>query len=757
MANSFGKYSSSDRRLSGSDGLGGEAYSGPRASAEEEKNFQHWLINKICEYHSLSKTARLIIADYIESNWKDLKIAAPDLLSRTQELMMYQYNNPPKAGIPDHIKTFAKTLSELDDVSAEDWRKLVKALNKQAVYQPVENSDLNKISALGNFIGLSNDAHAILNFVCTLNASTENLRKALVKLGINRPNHFCHLMTVCFGGSVETYRQALDELYSCGIFESPLTDPSKLPAVSKYVVKLAQDHKSTEEMINAIFGVRRKAKFSEQHFSHIAAVRDRIGAYIRKSIQNPMLAKGILLYGAAGVGKTEFATVDIEGIETRFIGEPKADGVKLGASERLSALLLAIKLAGRSGKDQSHAVKLVFDEFEDVLRHFLTDTGEHFEVKNDHSKLMLNRLLEAIRSPVLLLANVQPEDLPDYITTRLILVEMVPPTGRHQVPIIKRLDRSLPIRQESGRTRSGLGYGDMKELAGLYDTSPRVWGTVVSAACMMDDPLCAAKRELEEYVKAGVAKRRPAISLPRNYDPRLINITTDTPFGTPVGLYTERLIKKARADIEANKAGLDDVRPLMLLLDGGPGTGKTEYAKYLALKIGMGAKSVKGGDLLNSLLGGTEGHVKQLFASALRENCAIIFEEADSLLLNREQATQRWQYSIVNDFNAHLNSHPCPVIFTTNLGSKLDAATRSRMQMLRFGALTAEQVRLACGIFFNNQVLAGRLCDVRGITLRDFVNLKAAAALEEKPVTPDNIRSALSRIMRNRTAAAISS
>ena len=130
----------------------------------------------------------------------------------------------------------------------------------------------------------------------------------------------------------------------------------------------------------------------------------------------------------------------------------------------------------------------------------------------------------------------------------------------------------------------------------------------------------------------------------------------------------------------------------------------------------------------------------------------MIFEEADSILKSRKDATQRYEVSQVNEFNLSLDGQSLPVIFTTNFGDNIDPATRRRMKnVIRFKPLSQQQLGLACKKFFNNEVLAGCLTGIGDqIVIADFANLREQADLVGQTINRDNIREALTRTRNSR-------
>ena len=62
----------------------------------------------------------------------------------------------------------------------------------------------------------------------------------------------------------------------------------------------------------------------------------------------------------------------------------------------------------------------------------------------------------------------------------------------------------------------------------------------------------------------------------------------------------------------------------------------------------------------------------------MRPNTRLVFDEADSLLVDRRGAERSCEVSQVNEILTWMESHPLPFACTTNFGEHLDPATLRR-------------------------------------------------------------------------------
>jgi hypothetical protein len=161
-----------------------------------------------------------------------------------------------------------------------------------------------------------------------------------------------------------------------------------------------------------------------------------------------------------------------------------------------------------------------------------------------------------------------------------------------------------------------------------------------------------------------------------------------------------------------------------LLLTGPPGTGKTALAAHLAERLDRPLTVKRASDLLSKWVGGTEANIAEAFAEARDQGAVLLFDEADSLLLDRGDAQRSWEITQVNEMLTWMDSHPLPFVAATNFARRLDpAALRRFVFKIELRALSPEAAALAFGRFFGKPAPAG-LAEVGGLTPGDFAVVK---------------------------------
>lgn len=446
-----------------------------------------------------------------------------------------------------------------------------------------------------------------------------------------------------------------------------------------------------EDLVALLFPAARPPDAEWQDFEGLGESADLMRKLLANALVNGTPGVNVLLYGAPGTGKTEFCKVLARevGVSLRAIGEADESGNEPSRGERLAEL----GIAGRMLSARRDTV-LLLDEMEDL---FGGATPSFFRQERI-SKVFANRLLETNPVPTLWTTNAIDSCDPAFLRRMTFSVEMRTPSERVRKRIWQRLaDRHQPLAET----------GALIALAGIHDQPPALVADAMRVARDCGGGIETFAQVLGASAKltnGGIAPA-PQHHSEAAWEPTLAN--TDT----SLTLLETRLCTAKKPP------------RISFCLDGPAGTGKSAWARHLARQLGLPVLQKRASDLLSMWVGGSEKAIARAFADARAEGALLIFDEADSLLADRRNASHQWEVSQVNEMLTWMESHPLPFVCTTNLAENLDPATQRRFTFrIRFDWLREDQLPLAWRAHFDAPVHE----DVRALdrlAAGDFANV----------------------------------
>ena len=453
---------------------------------------------------------------------------------------------------------------------------------------------------------------------------------------------------------------------------------------------------SLEALRDAIFGRPLAAVLDWQDFAHLGADRDLIARVLGGAAATRARGVNLLLHGPPGCGKTEFCkTVAARAGLTLFpAGEVDPRGGELQRDGRLGALRLMQRLA--AGRRDT---VLLFDEMEDLQPGYMGAYGG----PRTRSKVFFNRLLESNPVPVLWTANNVGDFDPAILRRMTLAVEMKLPGTRARVRLWQRLARDSVV---------DCAPQELRSLAEEIEIAPAIAAGALRAAELAGGGLADVRRAVDAMARTVYGRSlAPAGSEGGAFDFRLANADLDL----------DGLVRRVTRG--------NEVRAFSLCLNGPPGTGKTAFARHLALAMGLRPLKKRASDLLSKWVGGTEKRIARAFEEAREDEAFLIFDEADALLTERAGAERSWELSQVAEMLTWMETHPLPFCCTTNLVERLDRASLRRFTFkVRFDFLTPDQVALAFEIFFGLPA-PGVVRTLANLTPGDFAVVRRKAAI----------------------------
>ncbi|MFA6929866.1 MAG: ATP-binding protein, partial [Lentisphaeria bacterium] len=196
----------------------------------------------------------------------------------------------------------------------------------------------------------------------------------------------------------------------------------------------------------------------------------------------------------------------------------------------------------------------------------------------------------------------------------------------------------------------------------------------------------------------------------------------------------ERIIAASKHYLkQGNQPGSAADSPrLNLLLFGAPGTGKTDFVKYLAQQLGRPLNIKMASDLLNCYIGETEHHIVNAFREAAAENSILFIDEGDSMLGSRARATRSWEMTQVTTLLNQMENFPGIFIMASNFAQNLDPAAIRRFTFkLHFDYLDRDGKLHFYNCFFKHLNLPElskedrqTLAEITRLTPGDFRNVR---------------------------------
>lgn len=424
-----------------------------------------------------------------------------------------------------------------------------------------------------------------------------------------------------------------------------------------------RDFRSRSAWIAALAGPVLKPELAWDDFAHLGEAADLVRHVLIGAVRGRAKGIDILLHGPVGTGKTEFCKVLAAecGLSIRAVAEADENENEPERYERLASLKLLQRLLGarRNGV-------ILFDEAEDLLEQPGAFFGAKFAGRNG-SKVHINRLLEANPVPVLWTCNDVQNIDPAVLRRMTMAIEVKTPGEPARIRIWRRALSFAGVTLEDAA---------IARLAHRFEAPAAVAANAARAAALAKGGEKEIERALTGVLQLLDVAPQPAKPSDIVFDPAFVNCRED------VSALADRL---ARPGAPLNWS---------LCLSGPPGTDKSEYARYIARRIGFETMQWRASDLLSMWVGGSEKQIAAAFAEASDKRSMLIIDEADSLLADRRGAVRSWEVTQVNEMLTWMEQHPFPFVCTTNLAERLDQASLRRFTLkFRFEPLTREQTR----------------------------------------------------------------
>ncbi len=470
--------------------------------------------------------------------------------------------------------------------------------------------------------------------------------------------------------------------------------------LNNFIMNIIFDNnvKTGTHIKNILLGKNQKSELKWKDFEYLNKNRDITLNILTSAIKNKSKGINILLYGAVGTGKTQFAKL--------VANKAKCDMYSVSSetmdkeATRQDRLYDLVSKQNILSKVENSCI--LFDEAEDVMNRGFTDFG-------NASKAYLNTLIEETPVPVLWTTNNIYDVDPAFLRRMTYTIEFERLSDDIRLNIWKRALRKNKLKIDNKT---------LIELNKSYNISPSLIANAVNTTKLIN----GTKDDFEIFIEnlARVVTKKKNVKKKKEFEMKEYNenlINTD--------LDIKNLTSKIKSCAKLN---------FSLCLYGEPGTGKSLYARYLANELGLDVILKRASDLMSKYVGETEQNIAEAFAEAKAKKAMLIFDEADSFLQNRNNAIRNWEIAQVNEMLTWMESHEYPFVCTTNLLDTLDEASLRRFTFkIKFDFMTKKQVNKAFEYFFG---IKNANVNIKGLTAGDFATVKKKAdflCIEELP------------------------
>ena len=380
-------------------------------------------------------------------------------------------------------------------------------------------------------------------------------------------------------------------------------------------------------------------------------------AVLSNALEHRKHGINLLFYGAPGTGKTEYAAdlVKRVGAEGYAICDEDDESGSASRSERLANLGLSQRFA----PDGSSI--LVLDEAEDIFQGDYNSPMARLFGKQEGGKSWMNNVLEGNPKPVIWISNHVGHIDPAHLRRFTYCLEFpTTPRGVRRAIAHAYLDKvgCSPDLVELVASHAHVAPGLLASAANFAE--------MAGASGPASDK--AVRNLLVDNLKA-MGKELPAKVPERatRFDMQYLNV-------------------KGQISPDAVLDGLQRLGRGTLLLSGPPGTGKTQLAAEIALRMGRELIYKTASDINTMWFGESERNVARMFTECDAASEVLFLDEADTLLGSREASGHRADIAVSAEFLRRIETFDGVFVCSTNHATVLDPALMRRFNF-RLGFL----------------------------------------------------------------------
>jgi len=523
------------------------------------------------------------------------------------------------------------------------------------------------IDNLANLIGLNAVERAILGFAILINndrilsdcAETINvpnimsITRALAEiLNVDEAEIQAALHPNATLARVGVLRIAVDIPYLRGKFSFSIEE---LP------MYMLQKDMPILQMLKGLLTLADTSKLNSDDFSDVQKDLAIVIPYLQQVLNQKSKGVNILLYGPPGTGKTQLASVIANQLAVQLyevaveIDTPIAHGQARLQAYQIGQTILA-----------KQSALILFDEVQDIFDDGDAKKAGHASTGQTR-KALINQLLEHNDVPAIWISNSVACFDDAFIRRFDHIIEVGFPTVQKRHSLLNAQCKALQLSPHV-----------IKQMAQTQALSP----AIIERAVKVTSTIC--QQQNNTNTEAVFTHIVHSTLHAQGYSPKKVNHHTLT--FEPSWINADTSINSLAEYVLAD----GNIR---MCLSGPPGTGKTEFGKWLATQANRPLHVRRASDILSKYVGGTEGNLALVFRQAERENAVLLLDEADTYLNDRNDLKHSWEVSSVNEMLVQMEAFNGVLIATTNRLDAIDSAAMRRFDFkVRFDYLKPDQI-----------------------------------------------------------------
>lgn len=220
---------------------------------------------------------------------------------------------------------------------------------------------------------------------------------------------------------------------------------------------------------------------------------------------------------------------------------------------------------------------------------------------------------------------------------------------------------------------------------------------------------------------------------------------------------SDKIVRMVQNAAKFDKQNNNSQNGIRMLFHGVSGSGKTEFCRYIAQKLGKKLLVKRASDILGMYVGESEKNIRDAFAEAESSDSILLFDEADSFIAGRNNASRSWERTLVNEFLSQLDEFNGICICNTNLKEIVDSAMFRRFNIItEFKPLAEDGIRTLLNNYFGNYQFSEEQLDsiasYNSVTPGDFSTLyNRIRFMESSEVCSDFITEELCNLQKEKS------